>query len=275
MKVTELIENVSDWATAELKTPVEVIDTDEFPKPDEIFSETRKWVRIEDVVALVVDMKGSTALDYNKHPHTSARTYEAITGGSARIVGDFDPAFVDIQGDGLFALFHGERRYERALCAGVTLKTFSEKHLVPAIENANSDRFPKTGLKIGIASSTLVVKKVGIRGTNEYVWPGRAVNWAAKCAQKADAHELIVIERVWNKFKDNDYVAFSCGCGVAPSGGTVKPLWSSIPVETLGQPPVACMVLRSGWCANCGDEFCSAILDGKKSRDGVPDWLLA
>jgi hypothetical protein len=45
----------------------------------------------------------------------------------------FDPQFMDIQGDGIFGLFHGDRAFERAVC-GITLKGFSERSLERLIE---------------------------------------------------------------------------------------------------------------------------------------------
>ena len=60
-----------------------------------------------------------------------------------------------------FALFHGERPYERALCAGISLKTFSERHLVPLIKQHMGATVPETGFKAGLAAGTLAVKRVG------------------------------------------------------------------------------------------------------------------
>lgn len=110
-------------AREELREPVEVDDAGTFPAEDQIYSDRRLWKRISDVVALAVDLKNSTALRFKRHPQTAARMYEATTGNCARIVETFAPEFVDIQGDGLFALFHGERARERALCAAIMLRT--------------------------------------------------------------------------------------------------------------------------------------------------------
>jgi hypothetical protein len=40
-------------------------------------------------------------------------------------------------------------------------------------------------------------------------------------------------------------------------------------VETLPEEDIDCKLLRSNWCPNHGDEFCTAILDGKTSRSDV------
>lgn len=70
-------------------------------------------------MAVVADLKGSTKLGTGKWAASTASIYEASTGGIVRIFDEFDADFLAIQGDGAFALYWGERRYERALCAGI------------------------------------------------------------------------------------------------------------------------------------------------------------
>jgi hypothetical protein len=95
------------------------------------------------------------------------------------------------------------------------------------------------------------------------------VNWATKCAQKADAHELIATSKVFNWFAENDYVTHSCGCVDGEPTGSISYLWMDTRVEALGEGNVECKLLKTAWCENCGDEFCQAILDGKIKRDEV------
>lgn len=260
-----LLEHVADDAKTELTSSVEVRDIDHIPSLDEMYAEKRVWLRTDDVVAVAADLKGSTRLNFKKHAKTSAKLYQAATGNMVRIVEQFTPGFVDIQGDGLFALYHGERRYERALCAAITLKTFSEKHLVPLVQQHMHERFPRTGLKVGLHASALAVHKVGVRGgAREPIWAGKAVNWATKAAQAADAHELILTRKVFQKFEDNHYVRYSCECS------TPTDLWSAATVEALPDDErTQCMRLTSCWCDTCGPAFCEAVLDGKTVRDDV------
>lgn len=266
LKVTALLDDQNDRAKTALQTVVEVIDTDTFPLVSDLYSEVPKWYRMRNVVAVSADLKNSTSLSVkDRYAQTSARLYEAATGSAVRLVARFDPQFMDIQGDGIFGLFHGERAFERALCAGITLKTFSERSLEPLIEDQFAKEFPDTGLKVGIASGVLVAKKIGVRGTNEPVWAGKPVNYAVKCAGHADRHELVATTSVYEKFADNDYVTHSCGC---PAGSIPTALWSDTNVEKLGKHS-SCKLLRTNWCRIHGDEFCAAILDGKKRRDDI------
>lgn len=269
--VNKLLEDLGERARADLGESVEVRDQDSFPSSiDSIFS-GKIWLRLKDVVAVVVDLKNSTRLSFTKHPSTSARLYEAVTGNCVRIAEKFEADFVDIQGDGLFALFHGEKAYERAMCAAITFKSFSANEMIPAIEDWSEagDTFPDTGLKVGMHSGVVVVKKIGVATQHakwqEPVWAGRPVNWAFKCAQKAEANELIATESVYGKFKNNDFVTHSCRCKENPSK-----LWSSIEVEKLqGTHAVKTMRLTVPWCGKCGSEFCQAILDGETDREEV------
>lgn len=258
--ISELMRELEERVDSALSEPIEIRDTDAFPTLEAMYTEKSIWLRVLDVVCVVADLKGSTKLNFDKYAPSSARLYEALTGNMVRIVGAYAPDFVDIQGDGLFALYHGERRYERAMCAGISLKTFSENILVPRVKEHFSDRFPKTGLKVGMNASRVVVKKVGVRGTTEPVWAGKLVNWAVKAAQAGDAHELVATQRVYEHFSDNELVTHSCGC---PEGVKV-PLWSDRTVSALPETDALCRALRTKWCDQHGDAYNQAILEGKK-----------
>ncbi|HEY5052154.1 MAG TPA: adenylate/guanylate cyclase domain-containing protein [Solirubrobacterales bacterium] len=251
-------------ASTDITSAVEIEDVEKFPSLSDLYLEKRKWLRIRNVVAVSTDLKDSTALNFDKYAQTSARLYQAVTGSVVRLFSLFDPQFIAIQGDGAFALFHGELAFERAFCAAASIKKFSLASIGPLIDEKFSDSFPDSGLKTGIASGILVAKKVGVRGTNEPIWAGKPVNFASKCAQGADRHELIVTSAVYEKLAPNDYIDYSCGC----PNGVPYPLWGEIEVEKLGKHS-NCMRLGSNWCETHGDEFCRAILDGKKTREDV------
>jgi len=265
-EINEFLKQRDEDVRWNLRTPVGIIDSDIFPDLDDLLLEKRRWVRIRDVVAVAVDLKNSTMLDFRRQARTSTRLYEAVIGNCVAITKNFQADFVDIQGNGLFALYYGDRAQERAMAASITLKTFSQRSIVPRIGEVMDERFPKTGLKTGMSAGVLVVKKVGKRNNNEPVWAGKPVNWAAKCAQKADASELIVTESVYSKFEHNDYVRFSCGCEGGTYVGNFSDLWKPVVVETLPDSTIRCMRLTSGWCENHGDKFCGAILEGKRDR---------
>lgn len=274
--INDFLGELGERANQDLREAVEVREAAVFPQKEQVQS-NRVWLKLDDVVAVVADLKNSTALSFRKRPQTSAKLYEAVTGNCTRIVSRFDTDFVDIQGDGLFALYHGERAYERALCAAITLKTFSQKQLVPAIEGweQRGDQFPETGLKVGMHSGVLAVKSVGVKTrTHEWkepVWAGRPVNWAFKCAQLADVHQLVCTKSVYGKFDNNDYVTHSCSCGFSDnSAAPSNAIWNDFNMQgKLPADKAPTKVLLSSWCDRHGDEFCEAILGGEKDRDDV------
>lgn len=244
---------------------IPVVDKDgTFDAKDIPSSSSTTWIKLPEVVAVVCDLKGSTHLGTGKHDKSTARIYKASVEGAVRIFHEFDANFIDIQGDGGFGLFWGDKAYERALCAGVTIKTFSED-LVAQLEKRWPDA-PETGYKVGIHAARTLVKRIGTRrvvSEQEAVWAGRPVNYAAKCAQAAERHQMVVTQQVWDKFKKNDYIAFSCDCKNGPSAN----LWMDITVERLPENDQAGVVLGSGWCGKCGPMFCDAIMAGETKRE--------
>ncbi len=263
-----LLENLDNAVATELSCTPEVVDKGDNLDVDNLPVAARRWHKVGDAVAVVADLKNSTKLGTNKWAASTASIYEASTGGVVKIFDQFGADFVAIQGDGAFALFWGDRRYERAMCAGVTIKTFS--HAMVERLTGKWSNLPETGLKVGVASSALLAKRVGTPrnpAQQEPVWAGKAVNYAAKAAQGADADQLVVTGSVWDVVEKNDYLAASCPCGNGPSlsirGDTV--------IERLpdSDPEAQGRVLNVGWCDTHGPEYCAAVLAGSKRRPEV------
>jgi class 3 adenylate cyclase len=261
-----LLDELDDAVKTELASTPEVVDKGDHLDVDDLPITARRWHKLTDAVAVVADLKNSTKLGTGKWAASTASIYEASTGGIVKIFDQFDADFLAIQGDGAFALFWGERRYERALCAGITVKTFS-RDMVIRLEKKWSD-LPETGFKVGVASSRLLAKRIGTPrnpSQQEPVWAGKAVNYAAKAAQGADQHELIVTGSVWDIVEKNDYLAVSCSCGTGPS----LDIWTDIEIERLpdGDPEAQGRLLTACWCDTHGEEYCGAVLDGKRQRE--------
>jgi class 3 adenylate cyclase len=261
-----LLGDLDDAVRTELASTPEVVDKGDDLDVDDLPITVRRWHKLADAVAVVADLKNSTKLGTGKWAASTASIYEASTGGVVNIFDQFDADFLAIQGDGAFALFWGELRYERALCAGITIKTFSQD-MVTRLEKKWPD-LPETGFKIGVASSRLLAKRIGTPrnpAQQEPVWAGKAVNYAAKAAQGADRHELIVTGSVWDVVEKNDYLAVSCPCGTGPSLG----IWTDTEIERLpdGDPEAQGRLLSACWCDTHGAEYCAAVLDGTRQRE--------
>lgn len=232
----------------------------------------REWAEVDEIVAIVADLKDSTKLGLGKHAASTASIYEAAVGPAVRILVDFEADDIDIQGDAAIGIFWGEYRVERAFCAGVTIKTFSQRHLEPQLE-AKWSSAPKTGFKLGMAASRILVKRVGIPGKPDYqeeVWVGKAVNYAAKAAQCSDRREMWVTGSLWERLEGNDYIAYSCGCNTS-DGQPSDVIWDEAEITRLpdGEEDRYGRNLKSMWCEKHGSDFCDAILAGETARSDV------
>ncbi len=270
MELGTLLDDLSSKTADEFKSMPEVVESGDTIDVGSLPIEARRWTRINDVVAVVADLKSSTQLGTGSKAASTASIYEAGTGGVVKIFDSFAADFLQIQGDGAFALFWGAMRFERAASAGITVKTFS-LDFTKKIE-AKWPNKPQTGFKVGIASHRVLVKRVGTPrnpAQQEPVWAGKPVNYAAKAAQSADRHELVITGSVWDQFEKNDYLAFTCSCNDGPQ----DTLWKDFAIPRLesDQKEAQGRKLTSSWCDVHGEEFCNAILDGKTRRNDVED----
>lgn len=267
MELKDLLADLSATTKTEFASMPEVVDGGDDLDVSTLPITARKWTRMSDVVVVVADLKSSTRLGTGSKAASTASIYEAATGGVVKVFDKFDANFIQIQGDGAFAIFWGDKRYERAACAGITVKSNS-LDLTKQIEDKWPAK-PETGFKVGMASGRVLVKRVGTPrnpAQQEPVWAGKPVNFAAKAAQSADRHEMVVAGSVWDRLSSNDYLAFSCDCG-DPS----ESIWEDFVIDRLheDEPERHGRVLTAAWCDVHGEDYCNAILDGKRNRSEV------
>lgn len=229
------------------------------------------WHRLADVVCVVADLERSTNLAKGRTPAGVASIYDAGVGSIVRILATFGADFIDIQGDAAFALFWDDRRYERAFCAAMTVRTYN-----PTFTEEVRNRWPNaesTGFRIGLASGPVLVKRVGPERQTEFqepVWAGRPVNYAVKTAQQGSTDRLLVTGAVWDVIGKNDYIVYSCGCNSGIPGGNPEMLWKSIDLEKIPDGQRHGNYVESTWCRKHGQEFCAEIMDGKTARGAIP-----
>ena len=149
----------------------------------------------------------------------------------------------------------------------MSLAYFSKQIIEPKIVKFTGSDRAMTGLKVGVAAGRLAVGRVGIRGLNELVWPGKPVNWAFKCSGAADRHQVIVTERVYNRIVEpNEFILRPC---YLPHHGHGFRMWTSVPVPAL--PGVRCFGRKIPWCPEVADRFCEAVLSGE-TQQPVGEW---
>lgn len=266
MDLVDLNSWLQDKVRSEFASNPEVVDATEI----DVLSlpiDARKWHRLEDAVAVVADLKSSTSFSYSQQPASTGAIMEVAVGGMTEIFDRFGVDYMQAQGDGGFGLFWGDDRYERAMCAAITIQSFSKDQFVPAITTKWPD-LPATGFKVGVACGPILVKRVGKARKSDRqdpVWVGRPVNYASKCAQQTVPNEMLITGSVWDWVSQNDYLAMSCECGNGPSRG----IWKEKQISHLrvDDPEASGRFLTVGWCATHGVGFCEAVLEGKTTRE--------
>lgn len=273
VKLKELLDGIdSDVKTVLEKNP-DVEDRNDLEAADLPDASGEKWFRVEGVVAVFIDLKASTQLSVGRHPRSTAAIYRAAMKNVVKILHEFSADFIQVQGDGAFGLFWGDRAVERGVCAGITAKTFSRDTLEKRLA-AKWPKAPATGFKVGIAEGSVLVKKVGTpRNSNEQepIWAGKPVNYAAKAAQQADCGELIVTGSIWLRIENNEFLTVSCGHGSDGTG--LSTLWTDVEIEKLTHDTdeAAGRMLDACWCNECGATFVNSILAGETARPSEVD----
>lgn len=232
----------------------EIPDTTQIPIGDQTH-----WLRIPNVICVYVDMMGSTKLSAESHDKSTAGAYQLYTGTAVRLFHEFGAPYIDVRGDGVFALFNEDQPYA-ALAAAVTFKTFAKEEFVPKIRETTN---VEVGSHIGIDQKTVLVRKLGLKRSggrtdrqNE-VWAGKPVNMAAKLASISDDDELLASDRFFERLKD-EHALYTCGC----PNGEKDYLWIQ---KNLGQDSRfdfnTSYSLGSVWCPTHGSEFCEAMIE--------------
>jgi hypothetical protein len=228
-------------------------DTNQIPLNDKT-----RWFRIKGIICVYVD----TQLSASTHENQTAGAFQLFTGSAVALFDKFEASYIDVKGDGVFALFNDDEPY-RALAAAITFKTFSKEEFVPRIQQATG---LTVGCHIGIDHKLALVRKLGLKRYAERtdrqneVWAGKPVNMSAKLASLTKDTEMLVSDRYYAKIPDQ-YARYSCGCQGAQPSGTKTHLWAEIDLSA--DPKFdfqKAYRLTSYWCPNHGNEYCEKYL---------------
>ncbi len=233
--------------------------------------DSNKWLRIDGVTCVFIDMKNSTQLSAQKHDKSTAAIYQYFTDTAVRILDHFGATYIDVRGDGAFGLFDSNRLYH-ALAAAVSFKTFSANEIGRHIQIEGG----RITCHIGIDRKTVLVKRIGLRrssaGTDKQneVWAGKPVNMASKLASRGEENDLLISERVFDVFSNDgsELVLRSCGCR---NSGQKTDLWTEEDVSQESKFDFMKLYKLSNgteWCDTHGKDYCEAILTlDKNSND--------
>ena len=111
-QVFQNILNIIKKETEQFEKGVSITERNTIPDTSQIPIENPEtWFRIKDVTCVYVDMIGSTKLSATKRKETMAKIYRLFTETIIRIFHEFNAPYIDIKGDGVFALFNYNQVY--------------------------------------------------------------------------------------------------------------------------------------------------------------------
>lgn len=240
---------------------IKVTNRNDIPNTAEIpLDKPNHWLEIPNVICVYVDMINSTQLSAETQNRSMAKVYRLFTNSIVRIFDYYESPYIDIKGDGVFALFNASTPY-KALVAAVTVKTVVENFIEKKIKSITGEEH---GAHIGIDQKTILVRKLGFRrfadrtDRQNEVWAGKVVNMAAKLASLSKTHQLLVSDRYFKNIQ-NKLVLKSCGCG----SESLQPvdLWKEIIVSDNDKFDFEkAYLLESQWCSIHGLEFIKKVL---------------
>jgi class 3 adenylate cyclase len=242
---------------------------------EEAYLEKPTWVGGDkEFVCLYVDLNKSSKMSFKKHPQTMAKIYDYFTQNLVDVYNQFDAEYIDIKGDGAFAIFEGEKASFRAFYAAITFKELFDSEISNKFKFEDEGGQKKgLGCKIGIHKDKILVRKIGSRKKYNEVWAGRVVNNAAKLAEKYDILKsedlivntdtpIIVSEKVFDDFEKNkEYGYYVChnkdtGEDVLSQEKPVFQLQEDLTDNTFGNKFYYSF---TEWCEYCADDYINKI----------------
>ena len=275
MKLDEVKDDVAAQLKQQSELGVKIVPVDDVPETGP--ANRGVWYQIANVTAVFADLDRSTELSASNRPEKAAFAYTHFVRAMAVSLERFSAQYVDIHGDGVFGLFSGSGSMFNAAACAITMRTLVETEVAPRFqEDASSDWDLTAG--IGIDRGTLLVRRLGLRGTKQNeVWAGKPLNMAAKLSSQADSNQVIVSDRMFRRYEQfselrRRVLFWTCGCSGSEVGagldapiGTTTYLWSKEPTpQDSGFDFLNLHRLKSKWCDTHGAAFCEALITGQK-----------
>ncbi len=183
-----------------------------------------------DGVVLYADMSESTKLVDSKNAFFAAEIYKSFLHCSAKIIRSEGGDITAYDGDRIMAVFTGETKNTSAARAALKIN-YARIHIInPALNLQYPDAAYEVKHTVAIDSSTLLVARTGIRGSNDLVWVGKAANHAAKMGGLSNDYPSRISSEVYDKMHDS--VKFSDG----------KPMWEKVTWNDMNR-----IIYRSTW----------------------------
>ncbi len=144
-----------------------------------------------EATVLFIDVRQSSDITNAFRRQTAAKMMKAYFVGAVNIVNRNQGFVRSFNGDGMLAIFRGDSRHDNAVKAAMQIKYFVDEVLEARFRRYFANNQTAVGnalgfdVGMGIDDGTIYAVRVGIRGTNDVAWVGRATNTAAKLSNVA------------------------------------------------------------------------------------------
>ena len=152
---------------------------------------------------LYADLDDSTNLVDSHPPGFAAKIYKAYLSCAAKVIRSEGGEITAYDGDRIMAVYIGDEKDVHATRSALKINYAVTKIINPILKKC----YPKAnyGVKhvVGIDTSELFVTSIGIRGSNDLVWVGRAANYAAKLCSLSPDYPSRITEAVYNQLPES------------------------------------------------------------------------
>jgi class 3 adenylate cyclase len=156
---------------------------------------------------LYADIDGSTSMVDNCFDEFAAEVYKSYLLCAARIIRSEGGVITAYDGDRVMAVFIGGSQNSNAARCGMKIEATVSKIINPLISEQHGGDF-RLKQVVGIDSSSLLVARTGIRGSNDLVWVGPAANYAAKLSSLSESpYSTYITKAVFDRLSDSLKIA--------------------------------------------------------------------
>ena len=178
-----------------------------------------------EATVLYADMSGSTKLVDRHKPLFAAEIYKCYLRCAAKIIRSEGGVITSYDGDRIMVVFIGGYKNTSAVRAGLKINYATQEIVNPAIKVQYNTEY-QADQTVGIDTSKLSVARIGIRGSNDLVWIGRAANYSAKLTELSTGYHTWITSSVYKKLDKS--LKNSIG----------KQIWNSHTWTTMNDHPV-------------------------------------
>ena len=158
---------------------------------------------------LYADLDASTNLVDSHAPGFAAKIYKAYLSCAAEVIRSEGGEITAYDGDRIMAVYIGDEKDVSAARSALKINYAVTKIINPVLKKHYPDENYSVKQVVGIDTSELFVASIGIRGSNDLVWVGRAANYAAKLCSLSPDYPSGLTASVYDNM--NDSVKYSDG----------------------------------------------------------------